>query len=58
MEEKATVECCQDPGRPLCYYLTFGAAKTGKDGGSVGEREKGKKRRERGRSHSKAASYT
>lgn len=46
---KSAMEYCQDPGGPCAIILTFSAVKIGKDGGSVGEKEKGEKRRERGR---------
>lgn len=43
------MEYCQGPGGPCAIILTFSAVKIGKDGGSVGEKEKGEKRRERGK---------
>lgn len=54
-EEKASMGHASRPLGGLCaLFFTCSAAQTGKDGGSVGEREKGerekrRRRRERGR---------
>lgn len=47
-EEKASSDVLPGPWEvPVLSFLTFSAAKRRKDGGSVGEREKGKKREEK-----------
>lgn len=52
-EEKASMGHASRPlGGPCALFFTCSAAQTGKDGGSVGEREKGereKRRKEKGK---------